>query len=238
MSRRAKNRHPVRNAIVLLCFLGGFVMPATRAVYLQVFNSDFLQSQGNARHSRLVKGNSPRGMNLHRNRQPLAIRTPVGLVMGDPPALAAGRGKGARRGRRAGPPGDGSSRAPARPLLAQLDLQLDLGQHFVLKGRGLDARLTGKLGRRADEDRLPTASGGIRVAEGDSPQLQGRRLLRHARAAAEPADRERRPFVHGPDPRSTPPGTREQARQEVGPSGVGRSAKGGGFPLPDETASL
>lgn len=35
-----------------------------------------------------------------------------------------------------------------------------------MKGRGLDARLTGKLALRADEDRLPTASGGIRVAEG------------------------------------------------------------------------
>lgn len=57
-------------------------------------------------------------------------------------------------------------RAPARPLLAQLDLELDLGQHFVLRGRGLDARLSGKLGLRADEERLPTASGSIRVAEG------------------------------------------------------------------------
>jgi translocation and assembly module TamB len=57
-------------------------------------------------------------------------------------------------------------RTPARPLLAQLDLELDLGQRFVLKGRGLDARLTGKLALRADEDRLPTASGSIRVADG------------------------------------------------------------------------
>ncbi len=59
-----------------------------------------------------------------------------------------------------------ASRAPARPLLAQLDLELDLGQRFVLKGKGLDARLAGKLRLRADEDRLPTASGSIRVAAG------------------------------------------------------------------------
>ena len=59
-----------------------------------------------------------------------------------------------------------TSRAPARPLLAQLDLELDLGPRFVLKGRGLDARLGGKLRLRADEDRLPTASGSIRVVEG------------------------------------------------------------------------
>jgi len=55
---------------------------------------------------------------------------------------------------------------PARPLRTQLDLELDLGQRFVLKGRGLDARLTGSVRLRAAEDRVPTASGSIRVAEG------------------------------------------------------------------------
>jgi cell division protein FtsI (penicillin-binding protein 3) len=93
MSRRAKNRHPVRNAIVLLGFLGGLVMLAARAVYLQVFNSDFLQSQGNARHSRLVKDNSHRGMILDRNGQPLAISTPVDSVWANPSTLAEERGK-------------------------------------------------------------------------------------------------------------------------------------------------
>ena len=93
MSRRAKNRHPVRHAIVLLCFLGGFVMLAMRAVYLQVFNSDFLQEQGNARHSRLVKDNSHRGMILDRNGQPLAISTPVDSVWANPSVLAEERGK-------------------------------------------------------------------------------------------------------------------------------------------------
>ncbi|MHB8534400.1 MAG: peptidoglycan D,D-transpeptidase FtsI family protein [Sulfuricaulis sp.] len=93
MSRRAKNRYPVRNAIVLLCFLGGFVVLATRAVYLQVFNSGFLQNQGNTRHSRLVKDNSHRGMILDRNGQPLAISTPVDSVWANPPALADARAK-------------------------------------------------------------------------------------------------------------------------------------------------
>ncbi|MBI3777470.1 MAG: hypothetical protein HY274_00885, partial [Gammaproteobacteria bacterium] len=50
MSRGAKTRYPVRNAIVLLCFLGGMILLAARAVYLQALNTDFLQSQGNARH--------------------------------------------------------------------------------------------------------------------------------------------------------------------------------------------
>ncbi len=88
MSRRAKTRHPVRNAIVMLFFLSGLVLLSARAVYLQVFNSDFLQSQGNQRHSRLVKDNSHRGMILDRHGSPLAVSTPVDSVWAHPPTLA------------------------------------------------------------------------------------------------------------------------------------------------------
>jgi len=91
MSRRAKTRHPVRNAIVLLFYLGGMVSLSARAVYLQVFNSDFLQEQGNARHSRLVKDNSHRGMILDRNGAPLAVSTPVDSVWANPEILAQQR---------------------------------------------------------------------------------------------------------------------------------------------------
>ena len=93
MNRRAKTRHPVRNAIVLLFFLSGLVLLAARAVYLQVFNSDFLQSQGNQRHSRLVKDNSHRGMILDRHGSPLAVSTPVDSVWAHPPTLAEERRK-------------------------------------------------------------------------------------------------------------------------------------------------
>ncbi|MDH3513249.1 MAG: penicillin-binding protein 2 [Gammaproteobacteria bacterium] len=93
MTRRAKTRHPVRNAIVLLFFLGGIALLAARAVYLQVFNSDFLQSQGNQRHSRLVKDNSHRGMILDRHGSPLAVSTPVDSVWAHPPTLAMERRK-------------------------------------------------------------------------------------------------------------------------------------------------
>ena len=88
MSRSANTRYPVRNAIVLLCFLAGLVLLAARAVYLQALNYDFLQSQGNARHSRLVKDNSHRGMILDRNGSPLAVSTPVDSVWANPPSLA------------------------------------------------------------------------------------------------------------------------------------------------------
>ncbi len=93
MSRRAKTRHPVRNAIVLLFFLSGLVLLAARAVYLQVLNSDFLQSQGNQRHTRLVKDNSHRGMILDRHGSPLAVSTPVDSVWAHPPTLAEERRK-------------------------------------------------------------------------------------------------------------------------------------------------
>jgi cell division protein FtsI (penicillin-binding protein 3) len=88
MSRHAKTSHSIRHALVLTVFLGGFVVLAARAAYLQVFNSDFLQDQGNARHSRLVKDNSHRGMILDRNGSPLAVSTPVDSVWAHPPTLA------------------------------------------------------------------------------------------------------------------------------------------------------
>ena len=93
MSRGVKTRHPVRNAIVLLFFLAGMMLLAARAVYLQALNTDFLQSQGNARHSRLVKDNSHRGMILDRNGSPLAVSTPVDSVWAHPPTLAEERRK-------------------------------------------------------------------------------------------------------------------------------------------------
>jgi cell division protein FtsI (penicillin-binding protein 3) len=96
MSRHAKSRYTLRNAIVLLFFLGGLVLLAARAVYLQVLSSDFLQSQGNQRHTRLVKDNSHRGMILDRHGSPLAVSTPVDSVWAHPPTLAGERRKWAR----------------------------------------------------------------------------------------------------------------------------------------------
>ncbi|MHB8741768.1 MAG: peptidoglycan D,D-transpeptidase FtsI family protein [Sulfuricaulis sp.] len=93
MSHGAKTRYPVRNAIVLLGFLGGMLLLAARAVYLQVFNSDFLQSQAISRDSRLVKDNSHRGMILDRYGSPLAVSTPVDSVWAEPDTLAEERRK-------------------------------------------------------------------------------------------------------------------------------------------------
>jgi len=107
MSRRRDSaRHPVRTALVLGLLVTGLFTLAGRAVYLQVLDTDFLQSEGKQRHSRVVKDNSHRGMILDRNGAPLAVSTPVDSIWAHPdtlaeakprwPALAAALGMNAR----------------------------------------------------------------------------------------------------------------------------------------------
>ncbi len=92
MSRQTRNTQPsARNAWVLTFLMSGLLLLAGRAMYLQVFNSDFLQDRGNARHTRLVKDNSHRGIVLDRNGSPLAVSTPVSSVSAHPATLAAER---------------------------------------------------------------------------------------------------------------------------------------------------
>lgn len=88
MTRHHDSLHRFRRYSVLVVVLVGFLVLATRAVYLQVLNSDFLQSQGNARHSRVVKDNSHRGMILDRLGSPLAVSTPIDSVWAHPDTLA------------------------------------------------------------------------------------------------------------------------------------------------------
>ena len=68
------------------------------ALHLQVLDAHFLQDQGQARHSRVVKDNSHRGMLLDRNGAPLAVSTPVDSVWAHPPTLAEA-GQRCRRSR-------------------------------------------------------------------------------------------------------------------------------------------
>lgn len=58
-----------------------------RAVYLQVFNRSFLQSEGDARVLRTVQVSAHRGMITDRHGEPLAISTPVESVWGNPREL-------------------------------------------------------------------------------------------------------------------------------------------------------
>ena len=62
-----------------------------RAAYLQIWHSDYLQRQGNARYLRVVSDAPYRGMIRDRNGEPLAISTPVESVWAQPDALADAR---------------------------------------------------------------------------------------------------------------------------------------------------
>jgi cell division protein FtsI (penicillin-binding protein 3) len=64
-----------------------------RAVSLQLNHKEFLQSEGDARHLRVVRITANRGKILDRNGEPLAISTPVDSVWANPHEFAAGRGR-------------------------------------------------------------------------------------------------------------------------------------------------
>jgi len=85
-ARRPRTRN-VRYAVVLAFLLGGLVLLTARSLYLQVVTSDYLQRQGNARHSRVIKDNSHRGMILDRTGSPLAVSVPVDSVWAHPATL-------------------------------------------------------------------------------------------------------------------------------------------------------
>lgn len=64
-----------------------------RAVYLQVFYTDFLQHQGEVRHVRQIEIPARRGMIVDRNGEPLAASSPVESVWAQPMELSQALGK-------------------------------------------------------------------------------------------------------------------------------------------------
>ncbi len=81
----------VRPRLVLGTLLVGLALLGLRAGFLQVLNADYLKTQGQARHSRIVKDNSHRGMVLDRNGVALAVSTPVDSVWAHPEAALEDR---------------------------------------------------------------------------------------------------------------------------------------------------
>jgi cell division protein FtsI (penicillin-binding protein 3) len=77
-----------RAVLLLLLLLAAFGVLIGRAVYLQGLNNDFLQQKGESRYSRVVELSATRGMITDRNREPLAISTPVESVWGSPADVA------------------------------------------------------------------------------------------------------------------------------------------------------
>jgi len=76
--------YPARRVMVLLALSVITLLLTWRAVELQVFNKSFLQSEGNARHQRVIAVAAHRGMITDRNGEPLAISTPVDSVWANP----------------------------------------------------------------------------------------------------------------------------------------------------------
>lgn len=81
-----------RSALVLAVFMLTAAALLGRAVYLQMFDNQFLQDQGEERHLRVVQIPAHRGMILDRNGQPLAVSTPVDSIWMNPQELAAASG--------------------------------------------------------------------------------------------------------------------------------------------------
>jgi cell division protein FtsI (penicillin-binding protein 3) len=73
-----------RARAVLAMLLMGFGVLTARAVYLQGLHNDFLQQKGESRYSRVIELPATRGMITDRNREALAISTPVESVWASP----------------------------------------------------------------------------------------------------------------------------------------------------------
>jgi cell division protein FtsI (penicillin-binding protein 3) len=82
-----------RRLLLLGLMLSGFVTLAGRSAQLQLFDSEFLQGQADARHLRVVQVPAHRGMITDRNGEPMAISTPVESVWANPRELVASPGE-------------------------------------------------------------------------------------------------------------------------------------------------
>ena len=78
-----------RSRVVLILLLLGFGVLIARAIFLQGLNNDFLQKKGALRYGRVIELPATRGMITDRNREPLAISTPVESVWASPADVTA-----------------------------------------------------------------------------------------------------------------------------------------------------
>ena len=76
-----------RRIFLFMCMSLAALALVWRAICLQVLDTEFLQSQADARHLRVVSLPAHRGKILDRNGEPLAISTPVESVWVNPQAL-------------------------------------------------------------------------------------------------------------------------------------------------------
>ena len=82
--RVTQPQYPLRRWFILSAFLCGMLVLSCRAVYLQLWNNDFLQEHGDARSIRVVEIPSHRGVISDRNGEQLAMSTPVDSIWANP----------------------------------------------------------------------------------------------------------------------------------------------------------
>ncbi|MEM7401777.1 MAG: penicillin-binding transpeptidase domain-containing protein [Pseudomonadota bacterium] len=76
--------YPARRVFLLSLFVIGLSGLFVRSVYLQLFEHEFLEEEGKARHLRVVEIPAHRGMVLDRNGELLAVSTPIHSVWANP----------------------------------------------------------------------------------------------------------------------------------------------------------
>ena len=77
-------QYPLRRWLILGMFFLALLLLFGRAVYLQLWNKDFLQEHGDARAIRVVEIASHRGEITDRNGEQLAMSTPVDSIWANP----------------------------------------------------------------------------------------------------------------------------------------------------------
>ena len=86
--RRSPPNYARRRHVVLAALLFGLTALVVRAFERQIWETDFLQGEGERRYLRVVEMPAHRGIIRDRNGEPLAVSTPVDSVWANPKMLA------------------------------------------------------------------------------------------------------------------------------------------------------
>ena len=81
----------LRRSFIVFLFMLGLSSLFVRAIYLQLFEHEFLEEEGKARHLRVVEMPAHRGMILDRNGELLAVSTPIYSVWVNPSAALSNK---------------------------------------------------------------------------------------------------------------------------------------------------
>lgn len=127
----------LRYTVIAVIFGAFFCGLIARAIYLQVIDTDYLQSQGDARYLRVQKSMPTRGMIVDRFDQPLAISTPVDSIWMHPSTILEQKGRYAYKRL--------ASLLGTRPQAILKKAQSKKARQFVYLKRHLEPQLAQKI---------------------------------------------------------------------------------------------